>query len=517
MSSEKLKPAVGIDLGTTYSVIAYVNDVGRPETIPNLEGDLLTPSVVLFDGADVVVGKEAAKARATEMENVADCPKRQIGQQVYDKILGERRYPPEALQGWVLNKLKNDATRVLGRFEQAVITVPAYFDESRRKATQDSGYVGGLDVLDIINEPTAAAIAYGYQEGWMDAAGKVDQTINVLVYDLGGGTFDVTLMEVGSKQFRTIATDGDMRLGGEDWDQRLVDHVAKNFQENYGVDPREDLNATGKLKRDCKEAKETLSTRSRAFVDCSFGSSSMKVEIKRTEFETMTLDLLDRTDFTIRQTLQAAGMKWSDVDRILLVGGSTRMPAVREMLATLSEKQPDTGLSPDEAVAHGAALRAAMLLQHEKSTFQPAQIKNVNSHSLGVVANEVDTGISKVVRLIPRNTPLPVVSRRVFKTHKEDQESILVQIVEGESPQPDECSQLGRCAIWNLPERLPSGTPIEVKFAYQENGRLKIKVKIGGEDRRSFRYEIQRPNSLTQEQLKSWREHICGPEDFRLA
>jgi molecular chaperone DnaK len=515
MSDEK-QPAIGIDLGTTYSVISQVNDVGRPETIPNSEGDLLTPSVILFDGEEVIVGREAIKARATEIENVADCPKRQIGSQVYDKVFGDRRYPPEALQGWILNKLKKDATRVVGDFDSAVITVPAYFDEVRRKATQDSGYIGGLNVLDIINEPTAAAVAYGYQQGWINLDGKIDQPVNVLVYDLGGGTFDVTIMEVTKDRFRAIATDGDMRLGGQDWDQRLIEHVAENFKSNYGVDPTEDPTALGKLLRDCKEAKETLSSRSKAQIECVFGSSTLKTEVTREQFEEMTLDLLDRTDFTIRQTLKAANMAWKDIDKVLLVGGSTRMPAVQDMLKTLSGKAPDTSLSPDEAVSHGAALRAAMLLNKSSSVFRPAEIRNVNSHSLGVIANEVETGISKVVVLIPRNTPLPVVSRRVFKTHKPNQESILVQIVEGESANPEDCSQLGRCAIWDLPDKLRIGTPIEVKFGYAENGRLKIKVQIGGKMNKTFRYEIQRPNSLTQEQLDSWQEYICGPTEFDL-
>lgn len=513
MSGKIQKPAVGIDLGTTYSVIAHVNDLGRPATIPNAEGDLLTPSVVLFDGDEIIVGREAAKAQATEPENVADCPKRQIGNQVYDKPFGGRHYPPEALQGWILNKLKQDASRVAGNFDQAVITVPAYFDEVRRKATQDSGFIGGLQVLDIINEPTAAAVAYGYHAGWIDLSGNVQAPINVLVYDLGGGTFDVTVMEVGKSRFRAIATDGDMRLGGQDWDQRLIDHVAKRFQDNYGVDPSDDPLALGKLLRDCKAAKETLSTRSKTNIECVFGSDSMKTEVTRESFEEMTQDLLDRTEFTVRQTLQAANLSWKDIDQVLLVGGSTRMPAVREMLKSLSGQEPDASLSPDEAVAHGAALRAAMLLDNRSQAFSPAEIQNVNSHSLGVVANEVETGIQKVVVLVPRNTPLPVVSRRVFKTHRNNQESILVQIVEGEGTHPNDCSQLGRCAIWDLPDALEVGTPIEVKFAYEENGRLKIKVKIGGSKKRSFRYEIQRPNSLTKEQLDSWREYISGPED----
>ena len=510
MSDTNNKPAVGIDLGTTYSVIAHVNDVGRPETIPNAEGDLLTPSVVLFDGDEVIVGREAIKARSTELENVADCPKRQIGNQVYDKVFGDRRYPPEALQGWILNKLKSDASRVAGQFNQAVITVPAYFDEVRRKATQDSGYIGGLDVLDIINEPTAAAVAYGYHAGWINLAGKVEQPLNVLVYDLGGGTFDVTVMEVSKDKFKTIATDGDMQLGGQDWDQRLIDHISENFKNNYGNDPREDSTALGKLLRDCKEAKETLSSRSRTQIECTSGSSTMKTEVTREQFQDLTIDLLDRTDFTVRQTLKSANLKWTDIDKVILVGGSTRMPAVKEMLQSVSGKAPDNSLSPDEAVAHGAALRSAMLLHKNSNAFRPAEIKNVNSHSLGVVANEVETGIQKVVPLIPRNTPLPVVARRVFKTHRKYQESILVQIVEGESVNPEDCSQLGRCAIWDLPDALEVGTKIEVRFEYEENGRLKIKVKVGGETSKSFRYEIQRPNSLTTEQLSSWREYICG-------
>ena len=193
------------------------------------------------------------------------------------------------------------------------------------------------------------------------------------------------------------------------------------------------------------------------------------------------------------------------------------MPAVREMLKSLSGKEPDTSLAPDEAVAHGAALRSAMLLNQKSSAFRPVEIKNVNSHSLGVVANEVETGIQKVAVLIPRNTPLPVVSRRVFKTHRRNQESILDQIVEGESANPEDCSQLGRCAIWDLPDTLKIGTKIEVKFAYAENGRLQIKVLVGGNTNKTFRYEIQRPNSLTQEQLDSWREYICGSDDFQLA
>jgi molecular chaperone DnaK len=507
--SEPDQPIVGIDLGTTFSVLAHITNAGVPATVNNSEGELLTPSALLFEGDQVVVGKEAAKALSTEASRVADHPKRFMGSKVYQKKFGGRRFPPEALQGWILNKLKNDAESSIGQFEKAVVTVPAYFDEVRRKATQDAGFIAGLNVIDIINEPTAAAIAFGFNEGWINETGRADQSSRVLVYDLGGGTFDVTVMDVKGKEFRAVATDGDIRLGGLDWDMRLVNHVAEAFVKEHGVDPREDEDTRGRLLVDCNAAKETLTVRDRASINCLQGSYAIRVEVTRKEFEDMTLDLLDRTDFTVRQTLKAAGSAWTDIDRVLLVGGSSRMPAVRSMIEALSGREPDTSLSPDQAVAHGAAIRSA-IIQGGSEDFKATRIKNVNSHSLGVVATEIDTKIRRVVHLIPRNTPLPVVARQVFKIHKKNQESLLVKIVEGESENPDDCSTVGRCSIWDLPEELPVGTPIEVRFAYKENGRLKIKVKIGGDDQRAFRYEVERPNSLTQEQLDSWREYICG-------
>ena len=509
MSEQKTVPPVGIDLGTTFSVLAYVNDAGVPTTVTNAEGEMLTPSVILFDGETVVVGKEALKALATEASRVAECPKRHMGSRVYSKELGGRRFPPEALQGWILNKLREDASTSVGPFVKTVITVPAYFDEVRRKATQDAGFIAGLDVVDIINEPTAAAIAFGFKEGWMTDEGTVDKKTRVMVYDLGGGTFDVTVMEINGREFRTIATDGDMQLGGHDWDMRLVDHVAEQFLKEHGVDPREDPDARGRLLSDCNSAKETLTQRDKVTISCLHRSNAIRVEVTREEFEDMTLDLLDRTDFTVRQTLKEANAKWSDIDRVLMVGGSTRMPQVPAMLKSLSGKEPDATLSPDQAVAHGAAIRAA-IIQGDSKVFKATKIKNVNSHSLGLVANEVDTGTPRVVKLIPRNTPLPVVTRRTFKIHKKDQESLLIKIVEGESDNPDDCSLLGTCSIWDLPESLPVGTPIEVGFTYKENGRLDIKVRIGGAEKKAFRYQVERPNSLTQEQLESWRDYIAG-------
>jgi molecular chaperone DnaK len=508
--SSEQHAAVGIDLGTTFSVISRLDDLGRPQTLINAEGDKITPSVVFFEGdANVVVGKEAVKALATDAELVAECAKRDLGSRFFGRQLGGRRYPPEAIQAWVLNKLRTDAQRQIGTISKAVITVPAYFDEVRRKATMDAGYIAGLEVLDIINEPTAAAVAFGFQQGFMRPEHAGDARKKILVYDLGGGTFDVTVMEIGGKHFNALATDGDVMLGGKDWDQRLVDFVAEEFIRKFGIDPREEPNAHGRLWRECEDAKRTLSARTKANIACDYRGHAVRVEVTRQQFQDMTKDLLDRTAFTTRQTLQAAGLEWTDIDRVLLVGGSSRMPAVVEMLRQLSGKEPDCSVSPDEAVAHGAALHAGLILAHHQGRSPSFHIRNVNSHSLGVVATDAKTKRQRNAILIPRNTPLPVVARRVFKTHKAGQKSILVQIVEGESLSPDDCSQLGKCSVRNLPADLPMQTPIEVRFRYEENGRLTVTVQVEG-THKQLQHEITRENSLTQDQLDSWRKYITG-------
>ena len=502
-------PAVGIDLGTTFSVISRLDDLGRPQTLINAEGDKITPSVIFFEGSDVVVGKEAAKAVATDADNVAECAKRDLGSQFYHKPLGGRRYPPEALQAWILNKMRADAARQIGQFQKVVVTVPAYFDEVRRKATMDAGYIAGFEVMDIINEPTAAAVAFGFQQGYMNPANKNQERKKILVYDLGGGTFDVTVMEIGGRDFTALATDGDVMLGGKDWDQRLVDFVAEEFIRKFSVDPREEPNSHGRLWRDCEDAKRTLSARSKASIACDYKGQAVRLEVSRQQFHDMTKDLLDRTAFTTRQTLQAAGLEWKDIDRVLLVGGSSRMPAVVEMLRQLSGKEPDCSVSPDEAVAHGAALHAGLLLAFHDGKSPNFRIRNVNSHSLGVVATDAKTRRPRNAILIPRNTPLPVVARRVFKTQKSGQKSILVQIVEGESLSPDDCSQLGKCSVRNLPDNLPNQTPIEVRFRYEENGLLTVTVKVEGADK-ELKHEITRENTLTTEELDAWRKYISG-------
>ncbi len=514
--SNEAPPAVGIDLGTTYSVIARLDGQGRPATLANAEGDRITPSVVLFEGDNVVVGKEAMKAMATEADHVAECSKRDVGHRVFHKVFLGKQYPPEVIEAWILNKLRRDAAAQIGPFSKVVVTVPAYFDEVRRKATQDAGYMAGFEVMDIINEPTAAAVAFGFQQGFLNATGGSDEPRRILVYDLGGGTFDVTVMEIRGTEFIALATDGDVRLGGYDWDQRLVDLVAESFIREHYVDPREDLIASGKLWRECEDAKRTLSARTKASVACDYKGHTARVEITRQQFEEATQDLLDRTRFTTTQTLKAAGLGFEDLERVLLVGGSTRMPMVREMLKQVSGKEPDASVAADEAVAQGAALRAGLLLAESQGSPSMFSIKNVNSHSLGVVGTDPATGRKRNGVLIARNTPLPVTSKRTFKTKRANQQSILVQIVEGESPSADDCVQIGRCTLRDLPPNLPDKSPIDVLFHYEPNGRLHVQVVVPGTDR-EVEHEIIRENSLPKEHLDGWRQYICGdpPTDYR--
>jgi molecular chaperone DnaK len=364
-------------------------------------------------------------------------------------------------------------------------------------------------VLDILNEPTAAAVAFGFQQGFLNAQGQSQAEQNILVYDLGGGTFDVTVMQLAGSKFSTLSTDGDFQLGGRDWDQRIAQHVAEEFRRQHDVDPRDDPNTAGRLWRDCEDAKRTLSARKQTAVTCDYKGKSVRVELTRDKFQELTHDLLERTRFTTLETLRAAGLDWGGIHRVLLVGGSSRMPAVRDLLRQLSGREPDASVSADEAVAHGAALHAGLLLSKAAGRPPLFQVRNVNSHSLGVVGTDAQTGRKRNATVIPRNTPLPVTAKRIFKTQRQGQDSILVQIVEGESPSPDACTAIGQCVIRDLPAGLPARTPIEVRFHYAPDGQLTVLVRIA-ETGVQLKHEIRRENSLTPEQLNEWRKRVAG-------
>ncbi|MCE9544119.1 MAG: Hsp70 family protein [Planctomycetia bacterium] len=501
---------VGIDLGTTYSAIATLDANGRSVMLRNAEGDVLTPSVVLVDADEMVVGKFAKRAVATQADRVAECVKRDMGQPLYSRPVAGQQLPPEVLQACILKKLRGDAGPAIGQ-AGVVITVPAYFDEPRRKATADAAELAGLDLLDIVNEPTAAALAFGEQLGYLTAGGEVAEPVTVLVYDLGGGTFDVTVIKLAQGDIRTLATDGDVQLGGRDWDQRLADHVAKEFQRIAAVDLHGDAVAWNQLMIQAEQAKHTLTTRDRAVVHVEHSGRTSEVTITREEFQQLTEDLVERTAFTTRQVLQAAGLSFDQLNRILLVGGSTRMPMVAAMLKQLSGHTPDLSLNPDEAVARGAALYAGYLLARaDKNGPKPAfRVTDVNSHSLGIQGIDQATGAKENVIVIPRNTPLPAIATERFATQTSGQRSIVVQVLEGESSQPHLCTRIGRSVLRDLPANLPQAWPVEIVFEYATNGRLSVKANVPGTDR-SLVIDLERERGLDQQRLHRWKQILQG-------
>ena len=380
--------------------------------------------------------------------------------------------PPEVIQSLILGKLKQDAEARVGPIRQAVITVPAYFNEPRRKATQDAGRLANLEVLDIINEPTAAAIAYGREAQFLNERGASSKSERILVYDLGGGTFDVTLMSIDGKQYSTIATAGDVHLGGIDWDDRIVDLVIERFSAKYpNVDLKAETSAMRRLLSEAEDAKRALTSRPKVTLTFEHQGRGVRVPISRDEFEELTADLRMRSLFTTRNLLRDVGMKWSDLTRLLMVGGSTRMPSIQQSLREESGMDLDFSLSVDESVAHGAAIYAGILMNDGKSTSSASVgVKNVNSHSLGVLAKDPQTGRPKNSVLIPKNSQLPFARRKTFKTAKANQTRIAIRIIEGGDSSGRNATIIGVAMIPDLPPNLPLGTEIEVSFIYRTDG-----------------------------------------------
>jgi molecular chaperone DnaK len=504
-------PAVGIDLGTTYSLVAYVDAQGRPCSIPNAAGDLLTPSVVLFEESGTVVGKEAVLASAMEPDKVAECVKRDMGAKVYRKKINGEYLPPEMISSLILRSLRTDAERKLGPVRRAVITVPAYFEETRRRATMDAGRLAGLEVLDILNEPTAAAIAYGYQLGFLDRTCKLteDHPLRVLVFDLGGGTFDVTIVEIQGNQFKALATDGDVGLGGKDWDEKLIDLAAERFRHQFREDPRENPVSRQELALAAEAAKRTLTERPKAAIFVNHLGSRLKVEVTRAEFEEATAALVERTRLTAEIVVRQAGLTWADIDRVLPVGGSTRMPMIARMLEQMAGKPPDHSIAVDEAVAHGAALYANLLAAEKggTTTAAPFTVTNVNAHSLGILGSRPRTGRKLNKILVRKNTPLPQTVTKVFRTFKANQQSVAIKVLEGESSRPEFCHQVGVCAIRDLPPDLPAGWPVQVSYTYEANGRLHVAAKLKSHPA-GVTTDFMRENSMPDEDLDLWTRYV---------
>ncbi len=507
----KKTQAVGIDLGTTYSSLAVLNTHGQPVTIPNADGELSTPSVVYFENGEVVVGTEALRNAVAAPDRVIQHAKRYLGNpQKYWEIDGQRHTPLE-VSSLILRKLLKDAEPQLGKIREAVITVPALFTETQRQQTLDAGHAAGLERIQMINEPVAAALCHVLgDEGLAFVELAVDQKI--LVFDLGGGTLDLAVVDYRADNVRVVASGGNPLLGGLDWTQILIDLAAGRFLEETGIDPRQHRGALQYLSLEAEQAKRSLSARDRAAVSVQHRNQLKTYQIGKKGFELASAELLQKCEQATSQLLSGNSLGWAHIGTVLVTGGASRMPMVRELLQKMSGRTLNRTLSPDQSIAHGAASYAGMLLSGDNRAQEifsgeasrrlaAIQQQSVNARPLGVMVRDHKAKKRVPCFLIRANTPLPTAVTHVFGTAGPDQKRIRVRIVEGGIGDQSHV-EVGECTITNLPENLPEGSRVEVTLSYDVQARINVTAREVQSGQQASA-ELRRPDNLTRNSAKS--------------